>query len=231
VQFITLDKLITSGGKSNPTLFLFIGVVMNSGVAGSCTSVVQITQGCVKSSNPIPITRHASAQSAQQTLKSIGESIKSYNSLVDAYYQGKVNRPSLPKYRKKGGLAAVTFPRQALTYKDGCFRPSISQESKPELITQIELPLPEFIDSDWVKEITVRPCRREFWIDWVIDDGKEPVKVNPSLDYSQAWGFDHGGTNWLTGVSTQGKSLIIDGRCPQVNESGVLPLGCQVQTG
>jgi IS605 OrfB family transposase len=46
----------------------------------------------------------------------------------------------------------------------------------------------------------------------VINDGKEPVKVNPNLDYSQAWGFDHGGTNWLTGVSTQGKSLIVDGR-------------------
>jgi len=45
----------------------------------------------------------------------------------------------------------------------------------------------------------------------VIDDGKEPVKHNPDLDYSQAWGFDHGGNNWLTGVSTLGKSFIIDG--------------------
>ncbi|MFP5274951.1 RNA-guided endonuclease InsQ/TnpB family protein [Coleofasciculus sp.] len=158
-----------------------------------------------------PHYKALAAQSAQQTLKSVGESIKSYNSLVSAYYQGDVNRPSLPKYRKKGGLAAVTFPRQALTYKDGCFRPSISKESKPELITQIELPLPEFIDSDWVKEVTIRPWLGEFWLDWVIDDGKKPVKVNLNLDYSQAWGFDHGGTNWLTGVSTQGKSLIVDG--------------------
>lgn len=146
------------------------------------------------------------AQSAQQTLKSVGESIKSYNSLVDAYYQGDVNRPSLPRYRKKGGLAAVTFPRQALTDKDGCSRPSISKETKPELITQIELPLPEFIDSDWVKEVTIRPSLGEFWIDWVIDDGKQPIKVNPNLDYSQAYGFDHGGTNWLTGAS--GSQLI-----------------------
>lgn len=159
-----------------------------------------------------PHYKALAAQAAQQTLKSVGESIKSYNSLVDAYYQGEVNRPSLPGYRKKGGLAAVTFPRQALTYKDGCFSPSISRETKPELITQIELPLPEFIDSDWVKEVTIRPCLGELWIDWIIDDGKEPIKVNPNLDYSQAWGFDHGGTNWLTGVSTHGESLIIDGR-------------------
>ena len=35
---------------------------------------------------------------------------------------------------------------------------------------------------------------------------------NQYLDYSQAWSYDHGGTNWLTGVSTLGYSLIIDGR-------------------
>ncbi|NEO03419.1 MAG: IS200/IS605 family element transposase accessory protein TnpB, partial [Moorea sp. SIO3I7] len=118
----------------------------------------------------------------------------------------------LLRYRKKGGLAAVTFPRQALTYKAGCFFPSISKETKPELITEIALDPPDFIDPDWVKEVTVRPYLGELWIDWVIDDGKKPISDNPNLDYSQAWSFDHGGTNWLTGVSTRGKSLIIDGR-------------------
>ncbi|WP_148663130.1 IS200/IS605 family accessory protein TnpB-related protein, partial [Scytonema hofmannii] len=73
-------------------------------------------------------------------------------------------------------------------------------------------PLPEFIDSDWVKEVTVRPCYGQLWIDWVIDDGKQIVEINPNLDYTQAWSFDHGGNNWLTGVSTLGQSLIIDGR-------------------
>lgn len=159
-----------------------------------------------------PHYKAMAAQSAQQTLKTVGESITSYNRLVKKYYQGDVNRPSLPRYRKRGGLAAVTFPRQALTYKNGCFYPSISKETKPQLLTEITLQLPDFIDSDWVKEVTVRPYLGELWIDWVIDDGKQPIDVNPSLDYSQAWSFDHGGTNWLTGVSTRGRSLIIDGR-------------------
>ncbi|WP_424098295.1 RNA-guided endonuclease InsQ/TnpB family protein [Moorena producens] len=152
------------------------------------------------------------AQSAQQTLKSVAESITSYNQLVGLYYKGQVDRPRLLRYRKKGGLAAVTFPKQALTYKKGLFYPSISKESKPELLTEIVLEPPDFIDPDWVKEVTIRPYLGELWIDWVIDDGKQPVEHNPNLDYSQAWSFDHGGTNWLTGVSTQGKSLIIDGR-------------------
>lgn len=159
-----------------------------------------------------PHYKAMAAQSAQQTLKTVGESIASYNGLVSAYYKGEVDRPSLPKYRKRSGLAAVTFPRQALTYKNGCFYPSISRETKPHLLTDIALPLPDFIDSDWVKEVTVRPYLGELWIDWLIDDGKQPINHNSNLDYTQAWSFDHGGSNWLTGVSTLGKSLIIDGR-------------------
>lgn len=161
-----------------------------------------------------PHYKAMAAQSAQQTLKTVVESVASYNALVVAYYKGEVERPTIPRYRKKGGLAAVTFGRQALNYNEGCFSPSISKETKPEMITSIRLELPDFIDSDWVKEVTIRPKLGEFWIDWVIDDGKQPIPCgqNPALDYSQAWSFDHGGTNWLTGVSTKGKSLIIDGR-------------------
>jgi IS605 OrfB family transposase len=158
-----------------------------------------------------PHYKALAAQAAQQTLKAVGEAITGYKKLVCLYYQGEVNKPSILRYRKKGGLAAVTFPRQALTYSDGVFRPSISRETKPELIADITLPLPEFLESDWVKEVTVRPYLGEFWLDWVIDDGKEPIDINPNLDYRRAWGFDHGGNNWLTGVSTQGKSLILDG--------------------
>lgn len=159
-----------------------------------------------------PHYKAMAAQSAQQTLKTVGESITSYNGLVSLYYQSEVDRPSLPKYRKSGGLASVTFPSQALTYKDGCFYPSISRETKPHLLVDIVLPLPEFIDSNWVKEVTIRPNFGTWQIDWVIDDGKTTIETNPNLDYTQAWSFDHGGNNWLTGVSTLGASLIIDGR-------------------
>jgi IS605 OrfB family transposase len=178
-----------------------------------------------------PHYKAMAAQSAQQTLKSVGESIVSYNGLVNLYYKGEVDRPSLPKYRKKGGLAAVTFPRQGLTCKDGCFYPSISRETKPHLITDIALPLPSFIDSDWIKEVTVRPYLGELWIDWVINDGKEPISINLHLDYSQAWSFDPGGTNWLTGVSTRGKSLIIDGRKLKAMNQGYCRLVAKYKMG
>ncbi len=178
-----------------------------------------------------PHYKGLAAQAAQQTLKSVGESITSYNRLVKAYYKGEVDRPSLPKYRKRGGLAAVTFPRQALSFKDGYFKPSISKETKPDLIIEIKLKLPDFIDSDWVKEVTVRPCLGQFVIDWVIDDGKEPIKVNPNLDYSHALSFDHGGTNWLTGVSTRGRSFIIDGRKLKAMNQGYCRLVAKYKQG
>ncbi|BAY47926.1 transposase [Scytonema sp. HK-05] len=178
-----------------------------------------------------PHYKGLAAQAAQQTLKSVGESITSYNGLVKAYYKGEVDRPSLPKYRKKGGLQAVTFPRQALSFKNGYFKPSISKETKSELITEIKLKLPDFIDSDWVKEVTIRPCLGQFIIDWVIDDGKEQALANPSLDYSHAWSFDHGGSNWLTGVSTRGKSLIVDGKKLKAMNQGYCRLVAKYKLG
>ncbi|NEO00531.1 MAG: IS200/IS605 family element transposase accessory protein TnpB [Moorea sp. SIO3I7] len=178
-----------------------------------------------------PHYKAMAAQSAQQTLKSVAESITSYNQLVGLYYKGQVDRPKLLRYRKKGGLAAVTFPRQALTYKEGLFCPSISKESKPDLLTKITLQAPDFIDPDWVNEVTVRPYLGQLWIDWVIDDGKKPVESNPNLDYSQAWSFDHGGDNWLTGVSTHGKSLIIDGRKLKSMNQGYARLVAKYKTG
>ncbi|MFB2768732.1 RNA-guided endonuclease TnpB family protein, partial [Pelatocladus sp. BLCC-F211] len=50
-----------------------------------------------------PHYKAMAAQSAQQTLKSVGESIVGYNGLVKAYYRGEVDKPSLPGYRKSGG--------------------------------------------------------------------------------------------------------------------------------
>lgn len=155
------------------------------------------------------------SQSAQQILMTVGESLTAYNGLVDLYYNGEVDRPSIPGYRKKGGLAAVIFPAQALQSWDGhSFRVGQSLTTKPDSkpLGEIRLTPPPFIDPDQIIECRIRPCLGEFWIDWVIDDGKEEVKHNPKLDYSQAWSFDHGGGNWLTGVSTLGSSYIVDGK-------------------
>ena len=153
------------------------------------------------------------SQAAQQVLKTVAESVTSYNELLSKFFNGELKKvPRLLRYRKSGGLSAISFPRQALEYTEGCFVVPSSLSTKTQLLSEIKIPIPEFIDSDWVKEMTIRPCRGEFWVDWTIDDGKLPIDCNPSLDYSQAMGIDHGIKNWLSVVTTTGKSFIIDGQ-------------------
>jgi IS605 OrfB family transposase len=154
------------------------------------------------------------AQAAQQVLKTIGESISSYNSLVSIYYKGEGDRPSIPKYRKSGGLNAITYPKQALRYIDEFVYLPCSASTKKELICETKVYLPEFIDFNWIKELTIRPYSGEFWVDFVIDDGKQPILNNPTLDYNHAVSIDHGVKCWLSVVTTTGKSFIVN--APQV---------------
>lgn len=156
--------------------------------------------------------RIMAAQSAQQTLQSVQEAINSFNELVDLFFKGEVDRPRIPSYRKPGGLYSVTFPTQALIYKNGYVYPSISRSAKPDVIGEIKLDIPEFVDFNLVKEVKIRPSRGEFWIDWICDDGKEEITQNPDLDYRHFLSIDHGVKNWISAVTTKGRSFIVDAK-------------------
>ncbi|MDY7004777.1 MAG: hypothetical protein SWX82_12680 [Cyanobacteriota bacterium] len=55
------------------------------------------------------------SQAAQQILRTVAESFRSYYGLIKAYNEGKISdRPRIPNYRKKGGMATVCHPSQAL---------------------------------------------------------------------------------------------------------------------
>ncbi|NEO69801.1 transposase, partial [Moorena sp. SIO3H5] len=68
-------------------------------------------------------------------------------------------------------------------------------------------------------------------INWVIHDGKNLLSTNPNIDYSQAIGIDHGGDNWLTCVSTRGKSFIIDGKKLKAMNQGYCRLVAKHKSG
>ncbi len=150
------------------------------------------------------------SQAAQQTIKSVVESIKSFNSLVDLFFEGELHRPSIPKYRKSGGFNQVTYPSQHLKYEDGYLVFPQARDAKSSLLCEIKLEMPHFISFDWMKEVRVRPSRGEIWVDWVIDDGKEEVKNNPNLDYNEFLSIDHGVKFWLSAVTTKGRSFIVE---------------------
>lgn len=59
------------------------------------------------------------SQAAQQILRSVAESFESFKKLKQAFNRGELaDKPRPPKYRKSGGLALVTYPKQALRLKD-----------------------------------------------------------------------------------------------------------------
>ncbi|MGB3656012.1 MAG: transposase [Rivularia sp. (in: cyanobacteria)] len=150
------------------------------------------------------------AQAAQQTLKIVASSIDSFNRLVDAFFAGTVDKPKLPRYRKSSGLFAVSFPTTNLKFANGAVRLPVTSSAKPDMICDTWIDIPEFVIVEQIKVIRIRPSRGEFWCDFVIDDGKPELEVNPNLKYNQALAIDHGVKFWLSAVTTKGKSFIVE---------------------
>lgn len=152
-------------------------------------------------------------QQGQQCLKSVVEAVTSYNKLLKKYWQGEIlYKPTIPKYRKSKGLYQLTFPAQAVTYDEyeGTCKLAISKECKPELVNkELIIPGGYGFKSSQLAEVRIVPACGQLWAEYVY---KVVSLTNPGLDYSQAIGIDPGITNWLTVVSTQGKSFIICGR-------------------
>ena len=152
-------------------------------------------------------------QQAQQCLKSVVEAITSYNQLLKKWWKGELNnRPRIPRYRKKRGLYQVAFPAQAIKYDDvtGICRLAISKDNKPELVNkEILIPGGYGFNAEQIAEVRIVPSLGKLWVEYVY---KVSIKKAFCLNYSQAIGIDPGVTNWLTAVSTKGKSFIVCGR-------------------
>ena len=152
-------------------------------------------------------------QQAQQCLKSVVEAIGAYNQLLKLWWSGELdNRPRIPGYRKKRGLYQVAFPSQAVKYDDvvGTCRLAISIDNKPELVNkEIVIPGGFGFNTEQIAEVRIIPALGNLWAEYVY---QVESKQATNLDYSQAIGIDPGVTNWLTAVSTSGKSFIVCGR-------------------
>ncbi len=152
-------------------------------------------------------------QQGQQTIKSVVEAINSYNKLLPLWFEGKLkDRPKIPKYRKKGGLYQVTFTSQNIHYEplEGvCYLP-ISNALRPELeVRSIAIPSGVGFVAEQIAEVRIVPSNSQLWAEYVYE--VQDVEAS-HLDDSQAISIDPGVSNWVTAVSTLGKSFIINGR-------------------
>ena len=178
------------------------------------------------------------SQAAQQILRSVAESFKSFKELSKLFRRGELfDKPKPPKYRKPKGLALVTYPKQALKLIDGeALRTeySVRKTSREALGTEVSAPrasrlirvplgntvkrwfkldsftltMPSNLKFEDIKELRILPRNRCFYVKFIYK--KKLVNV-VKLDPSKVLGIDHGVGNWLTCVSNVGTSFIIDG--------------------
>ena len=152
------------------------------------------------------------SQVGQQIVHGVAESYKSFAELTKKFYQGELaQKPKLPSYRKKAGLAGFTYPKQALKldWETGKIRLPLGNEFKEWFgIDAIYIIMPTNLKFGAVRELRILPRNRCFYVEFVY----EAKEYSPTVDSSRVLGIDPGLNNWITCVSNVGTSFIIDGR-------------------
>ena len=146
---------------------------------------------------------------AQQLIKEVDGSFKSFFSLLKLKKKGKYNEKiKLPNYLKKDGFATLIIGFVRL--KDDYLIIPYSNNFKKNH-NLIKIKLPTNLKDKKIKEIRIIPKSnaRFFEIQYSYE-----VELNQSnnLDNTQALSLDLGVSNFATAVSTYGKSFIVDGR-------------------
>ncbi|NEQ74874.1 MAG: hypothetical protein F6K24_45655 [Okeania sp. SIO2D1] len=123
-------------------------------------------------------------------MRGVTESFKSYKELSYKHYLGKLkNKPQLPKYRKKGGLGVITYPKQALRLKGNQVRVPLGKKVKAAFkIDSFWLNFPNNLEFKKIREIRILPRNGCFYVEWVYQ-----LEIDqPELDRDKVLGIDHG---------------------------------------
>jgi len=146
---------------------------------------------------------------AQQTLKVVDRSFKSFFSLIKAAKNGlyRFEQIRIPGYLPKDGYFPLIMPR--IKVKDDYFEVPMSNEFKKQF-GPIRIPFPERLAGTKLKEVRILPKynARFFEIEFVVEVEPEPQPVDPN----NALAIDLGLNNLAACISTTGASFIVDGR-------------------
>ncbi len=145
---------------------------------------------------------------AQQTMRVVDRSMKSFLGLLQAISIGKCNqRPELPRYLPKEGYFSLIIPRIKL--KDGIFAIPMSREFKNEY-GEVKIQLPERLKDKEIKEVRIHPkySARWFEIEYIYEDEKVETSLNPD----KALSIDLGVDNLCACIDTDGHQFLIDGK-------------------
>lgn len=156
-----------------------------------------------------PNYKELNSNMAQQTLKEIDGSFKSFFGLLKLAKQGKYafKDCKLPKYLPKDGYATliIGFVRLKGNKIIVPFSNGFKKTHKP-----IEIIMPPILLDKKIKEIRIIPKANARFFE--IQYSYEAKCVQRNLNKNNALALDLGINNLVTAVSSNGKSFIIDGR-------------------
>lgn len=121
-----------------------------------------------------------------------------------------VQKPKPPKYRKKDGLAVVSYPARWVKLVNGMLKFPLGKQVKAWFgIDHFLLPMPGNLEFNQIKEFRFVPRNHCFYLEFAYEQ-PQPEKGQPIAE--NVLGIDPGLNNWLTCVSNVGKAFIVDGR-------------------
>jgi IS605 OrfB family transposase len=149
---------------------------------------------------------------AQQTLKHVDRAMKSFQALSKLADAGEYPEDAvrLPRYKRGEKYYGIWCSTNAITIHNRMFMVPFSRDFKAEHHQEIWIPVPEHVDIERLKEVSILPDKHGvmFTIAFVCDvepDDKHLSKRN-------ALGIDVGVDNLMACVSTTGDTFIVDGR-------------------
>jgi IS605 OrfB family transposase len=147
---------------------------------------------------------------AQQTCISVGEAFKGYREMKALYYKGELlNKPKLPKYRKRG-FFQISYPKRWLKLTNQGARVPLGNSCKAWFgLSEVFIPFPSNLNWDLIKELSIVPRTGYFDAVWVT---KTEVTNKLKLNINNVLSIDHGLDNWLTCISNVDTSFIVDGK-------------------
>jgi IS605 OrfB family transposase len=151
------------------------------------------------------------AATAQQTLKYVERSMRSWFGLLKLYKNGQLDKPSIPHYLDKEGYFMIAFPKNAFSIKNGKVKLGVSKEFMKKYPKDLlTFKIPKCLNKFSIHEIHVLPQYngKYFKIKYCYEEN--PVKAD--LDYSKYLSIDLGVSNFATFVDTDGTADIIDGK-------------------
>ncbi|MGK7942029.1 MAG: RNA-guided endonuclease InsQ/TnpB family protein [Crocosphaera sp.] len=152
--------------------------------------------------------RRLNTDLAQQTMKVVDRSMRSFLGLLKAISIGRYDqKPQLPKYLPKDGYFPLIIPR--IKVKDGVFRIPMSRQFKKEY-GEVKIQLPERLKDKDIKEVRIHPkySARWFEIEYIYED----EKIETSVTSDKAIAIDLGVDNLAACFDTEGHQFLIDGK-------------------